>query len=209
MSYANILGRLVACLLVLLVSPFLALASAWVAFHAGLPVLYRAPRVGFQRRHFVMLKLRTMRARRFAEQWPNTTTDGDTRIIPGGAWLRRWKLDELPQLINIIRGEMAFVGPRPEMPIHLELYGIEHQGVFDVLPGLTDLASIRFFNLSAELARVAPATTDPDESYRSIVHSERMRLRLEYVRRKSVWLDLIIVARTIHRFVESVARRAD
>ena len=155
-----------------------------------------------------MMKLRTMRLQEPGERWPSTTAHSDDRIIAGGAWLRRWKIDELPQLINIIRGEMAFVGPRPEMPMHLGSYGPEHQKIFEVLPGLTDLASLRFFHLSSELAQVAAEQVDPDDAYFSAVHTERMRLRLEYVEQKSLWLDARIVVQTINAFVRRLIRHA-
>lgn len=198
--------RTVAGILLLLSAPIIAVAAVWILVRSGGPVLYRSVRVGCGGQPFLMLKLRTMRIRLEREAWARTASPNDPRLLPGGQWIRRRKLDELPQLWNIVQGDMAFVGPRPELPEDVAVYSESDLRTLDVLPGLTDLASIRYFDLASEL--VASGTPDVDADYHSHVAPERMRLRRQYVDQKSLALDARILFRTIQLVVFGVRSRS-
>lgn len=124
----------------------------------------------------------------------HSTAENDNRITPLGALLRKYKFDELPQVFNVIKGEMSLVGPRPEVKAYTDLYTAEEREILSVRPGITDLASIRFRNLDGILA----LSEDPDEYYRTIIKPEKNSLRLTYVRNRSFLLDLKILFKTIY-----------
>lgn len=156
------------------------------------PIFYRGVRTGMYGKPFRIYKFRSMVAN--AEAVGGTTTGAsDSRITHVGHILRRYKLDELPQLFNVLTGTMSLVGPRPEVPEYTERYTDEEQAILSVRPGITDLASLRFNDLQSFVGAI-----DPDQAYQTYVLPEKNRLRLEYVRRKSFWLDLQILARTIY-----------
>jgi lipopolysaccharide/colanic/teichoic acid biosynthesis glycosyltransferase len=155
------------------------------------PVLYRGPRVGLAGRPFSMLKFRTMIVDA-DRQGPSSTAADDARITRIGAWLRRYKLDELPQLVNVVRGEMSLVGPRPQVSWAVAEYSPEEKRVLTVRPGITDWASIRFRNE----ADILKGSDDPDRDYMLYIHPEKMALSLEYVDNVSFATDLTILMRT-------------
>jgi lipopolysaccharide/colanic/teichoic acid biosynthesis glycosyltransferase len=182
---------LVSAASLLLLSPLLLLLSAWIRLDSPYPILYAAPRVGRGSRPFRMYKFRTMVAD--ADRIGGSSTpDDDPRITRAGRWLRRYKLDELPQLLNVLNGTMSLVGPRPQVKWAVELYTPEQREVLTVPPGITDYASIHFPN-EGEILR---GSTDPDRDYMEKIHPEKMRLSLEYVRRRSLGTDLAVLART-------------
>jgi lipopolysaccharide/colanic/teichoic acid biosynthesis glycosyltransferase len=123
---------------------------------------------------------------------PSSTSADDPRITKLGAFLRRFKLDELPQIINVFKGEMSLVGPRPQVAWAVEGYSPEEQRVLTVRPGITDWASIRFSNEG----EILKGSTDPDRDYMILIHPEKMRLSLQYVDRMSFGTDLGILLRT-------------
>jgi lipopolysaccharide/colanic/teichoic acid biosynthesis glycosyltransferase len=183
------IGASAAGLLVL--SPLLLFLAAWIRMDSPGSVLYAAPRVGRGGRLFRMYKFRTMVAN--ADRIGGSSTpDDDPRITRAGRWLRRYKLDELPQLLNVLNGTMSLVGPRPQVKWAVELYTPEQREVLTVPPGITDYASIHFPN-EGELLR---GSTDPDRDYMEKIHPEKMRLSLEYVRHRSLGTDLAVLART-------------
>lgn len=122
-----------------------------------------------------------------------TTPNDDPRITRVGAWLRRYKLDELPQLINVLRGEMSFVGPRPEVFSETQDYTPEERRLFEVRPGITDWASIRFRN-EGEILR---GSSDPHCLYQEKIRPEKIRLGLAYVERRSFAIDMRILVETL------------
>lgn len=126
---------------------------------------------------------------------PLLTVGQDPRVTKVGWWLRRTKLDELPQLINVLAGEMSLVGPRPEVPRYVALYTEEQKAVLKLRPGITDPASIRFRNESELLATAA----DPERYYVEIVMPEKIRLNLEYASKASVWTDIAVIIHTLLR----------
>jgi len=119
----------------------------------------------------------------------------DPRLTKVGYFLRKYKLDELPQLFNILKGDMSFVGPRPEVPKYVELYTEEQKKVFDVKPGLTDFASLKFFNENRILAEY----DDPEKAYVEQVLPEKLRLSLKYIEEQSFLLDMKLIWLTIKR----------
>jgi len=184
----------VAALLGLLVlSPLLALFALLIKISSPGPVFYRGVRVGRFGITFRIFKFRSM-VQNAETLGGSSTPEDDPRVTGIGRFLRRYKLDELPQLLNVLSGDMSFVGPRPQVPWAVELYTQEERDqIFKIRPGITDYASIRFRNES-EILRGSP---DPDKDYMEKIHPEKMRLSLEYVRRQSLWLDLEIVAKTL------------
>jgi lipopolysaccharide/colanic/teichoic acid biosynthesis glycosyltransferase len=128
---------------------------------------------------------------------PQVTAGADPRITPIGARLRHWKLDELPQLFNVLKGEMAFVGPRPEVPRYVAHYTAEQRQVLTVPPGITGLSQLRYRN-EEELLRAA---SDPEALYLSEIMPHKLAIDLDYVRRRSARMDFWIVAQTVARIL--------
>jgi lipopolysaccharide/colanic/teichoic acid biosynthesis glycosyltransferase len=153
-------------------------------------------RVGRDGRPFGLLKLRTMVADAPA-RGAALTAPGDPRITRLGGWLRRWKLDELPQLVNVVRGDMSLVGPRPEVPRYVAGYSDRERAVLRVRPGLTDPASLAFVDEAAVLARY----DDCERAYVDEVLPAKLALSLEYLERRTLRSDLGILARTLVRVV--------
>jgi len=178
--------------LLLLTSPFLLLLAAWVRADSRGPALYRGTRVGREGAPFHMLKFRTMVVDA-DKMGASSTPDDDPRVTAAGRILRRYKLDELPQLINVFRGEMSFVGPRPNVQWAVDRYTSEERALLSVRPGMTDWASIKFHNEGAILL----SSTDPDGDYLRIIEPEKTRLGLEYVRRRSLGTDVRIILQTV------------
>lgn len=156
------------------------------------PVLYRARRVGRDMKMFDVLKFRTMTC---GSSGPGITRSGDARITPTGRWLRASKLDELPQILNVLKGDMSLVGPRPEDPRYVEAYTVEQREVLAVRPGMTCLAFLRFGHEQAYIERAQP--TDVEHFYLTEVLPEKLAIELQYVHGWSFWGDLGIMARTI------------
>jgi len=175
--------------LLLLTFPFSIIALAIKAGSCG-PVFYRGVRIGRFGRPFRIYKFRTMVPD--AERSGTATGHNDSRITTAGSWLRRYKLDELPQLINVLKGEMSLVGPRPEVEEHTSVYSAEEQLILTAIPGITDLSSMRFVRLGELLG-----TEDPNKVFIERYRAEKNRLRLEYVRTRSFWLDLKIIVLTL------------
>ncbi|HVB56307.1 MAG TPA: sugar transferase [Candidatus Acidoferrales bacterium] len=156
------------------------------------PIFYRGVRVGRYGKLFRIFKFRTM-VQNAEKLGASSTPEDDPRVTRVGRFLRKYKMDELPQLLNVIRGEMSLVGPRPQLLWAVERYSPEEKEVLSVRPGITDYASLRFRN-EGEILR---GSMDPDKDYFDKIHPEKMRLSLEYVRRQSFWLDCDILVRTL------------
>lgn len=175
----------------IVLAPLVAVIAVLIRLDSPGPVLYRGIRVGRHGRPFAMLKFRTMVTDAEKIGGPSTADD-DPRVTHVGRVLRKTKLDEVPQLINVLRGEMSIVGPRPEVPQYVALFTEEEQSILSVRPGMTDWASI--WN-SDEGARLA-ASPDPERTYLREIRPEKIRLQLQYVRQRSFWIDLKIIAQT-------------
>lgn len=177
-----------------MVSPLLAIAALAIKLTSPGPVLFRQERVGRGFRSFRILKLRTMRASRPGED-RQVTAEGDPRVTAVGRVLRRIKADELPQLVNVLRGDMSLVGPRPEVPRYVEMFRRDYEEILQCRPGITDLASIKYRDEESILA----AAADPEQAYVTTVLPDKIALAKEYVRTRSTLLDLRIVMRTLRR----------
>ena len=173
-------------------APLIAGVAAAIKQTSPGPVFYRGTRVGRHGRPFRMLKFRTMVVDADRTGVTSTSED-DPRLTTVGRWLRRYKLDELPQLVNVLSGSMSFVGPRPQVAWAVERYTAEERALLTVRPGMTDYASIRFAN-EGELLKGAP---DPDEAYLRIIAPTKIRLGLEYVRRRTLGEDVRIILATL------------
>lgn len=173
-----------------LVWPVLLVCAILVKLSSPGPVFYRGVRTGRHGVPFRIFKFRSMRTD--AEQTGGTTTGhNDPRITPIGHVLRKYKLDELPQLLNVLLGDMSFVGPRPEVAEYTDAYTDEEREILSVRPGITDLACIQFSDLQEHVGE-----EDPDTTYRTRVLPMKNALRLKYAREQSLLLDLQIITRT-------------
>ncbi|HNY32745.1 MAG TPA: sugar transferase [Fibrobacteria bacterium] len=173
---------------------FLLLAVAvWVKLDSKGPVLFRQVRVGKDGKLFRIFKFRTMvvDAERLGMQI--TVGGRDPRVTRAGYHLRRLKLDELPQLVNVLVGDMSFVGPRPEVPRYVELYSARQREVLSVRPGITDPASIAFRNENDLLALEA----DPERAYIENIMPKKLELNLEYLGKATILSDLVLIWRTV------------
>ena len=177
--------------LVALVVP-LAIVAAAIKFTSPGPVFYRGERVGLHGRRFRIVKFRSMvvDADRLGG---SSTADDDPRITRIGRFLRRYKLDELPQFLNVLTGDMSVVGPRPQVAWAVDLYTAEERRLLDVKPGITDDASIQFRDEGAILKGAA----DPDRAYLEQIAPEKMRIGIKYVNEHTLLMDIGIIIRTV------------
>ena len=175
-----------------ILSPFLVTVAFFVKLDSQGPIFYRGVRAGRFGKTFRIFKFRSM-VQNADKLGSASTPEDDFRVTRVGRVLRRYKLDELPQLLNVIKGEMSLVGPRPQVLWAVERYTAEEKTVLSVRPGITDYASLKFRNEGEILA----GSTDPDKDYFEKIHPEKMRLSLEYVQNQSVWLDCKIIVQTL------------
>lgn len=176
----------------IVLSPVICAIAILIRVFTPGPAIYAATRVGRFGRPFRLYKFRTMVLNADKIGGPSTSED-DPRVTKFGRILRRYKLDELPQLMNVLKGEMSFVGPRPEVPGEVELYSPEERQLLNVVPGITDWASMRFHNEG----EILKGSSDPHRTYQEKIRPEKLRLGLEYVHRRSFWIDLQILFGTL------------
>ena len=181
-------------------APLLALSALAVALSSRGPVLFHHERVGWRGRHFRLLKFRTMR---HGATGLEISAADDARITPVGRVLRRIKLDELPQLWNVIRGDMSLVGPRPEVPRYVDVDDPLWAEVLSVRPGLTDPATLRYRDEERLLASVSG---DRDRHYREVVLPAKLRESLAYLRRRSWRTDLYVLFGTLRKVTRTEER---
>lgn len=186
----RLLDMCIASLLLLLLLPLLLLIALLVWFSSPGPALFRQQRVGKGGRLFWLYKFRTMYVNGGG---PSITARGDARIAPLGRWLRRWKLDELPQLLNVVRGEMSLVGPRPEVPEYVQLYTEEQRQVLSVRPGITGITQLEFRHEEELLA----GQEDMEAYYRHMILPAKLRLDLRYVQERTLLGDLCLLWHTL------------
>ena len=179
-----------------LLSPVFALVAVAIATTSPGPVFFRQVRVGRDGEPFRIFKFRSMRADAEA-LGGQLTVGGDPRITRVGAILRASKLDELPQLINVLVGDMSLVGPRPEVPRYVALYTPEQRRVLAVRPGITDPASIRYRDEAAVLARAE----DPERAYIDEVLPHKLAINLAYLERRSLLSDVGVILATVWRLL--------
>jgi lipopolysaccharide/colanic/teichoic acid biosynthesis glycosyltransferase len=182
----------------LLLSPLLILVSLWIGLGSRGGVFYRQTRVGKNNVDFKLFKFRTMYTG--ADKKGLLTVGGrDPRITSAGYYLRRYKLDELPQLLNVLFGSMSLVGPRPEVRKYVELYNAEQKKVLLVKPGITDYASLEYFSENDLLAR----SSDPEKTYIEEVMPAKLALNKKYISEAGLSTDLKIIFRTVKRILST------
>jgi lipopolysaccharide/colanic/teichoic acid biosynthesis glycosyltransferase len=187
----------VASIALLLLAPLLALLALTIRLDSPGPVFFRQVRVGRHGREFRIHKFRTMVADAPAQGLPLTVGE-DPRITRVGRWLRRTRLDELPQLLDVLQGTMSLVGPRPEVPRYVALYPPDlRQRVLAVRPGITDPASLQGLDEAAMLA----AASDPEREYVQVLLPRKLRLAAEYAERASLATDVAVLLRTVRALV--------
>lgn len=176
----------------IILSPLFLIVALWIKLDSAGPVFYRQVRVGRRNVDFRLFKFRSMRVG--SDKKGLITVGGhDPRVTRSGYFIRKYKLDELPQLINVFIGDMSLVGPRPEVRKYVDLYTPEQLHVLDVRPGITDAASIRYRNENELLEQA----DDPDRYYTEVIMPDKLRLNLDYVAHHSLWTDLRLIFRTL------------
>lgn len=185
----RVIDILIATLSLFIFFPFLCIAALLVKLTSEGPVLFRQTRMGKDFLRFQLLKLRTMHS---SSQGAVYTLGHDARITVVGRWLRWWKVDELPQLWNVLRGEMSLVGPRPVVPQLTEEFHAEYVELLKVRPGLTDPATSKYCRESEMLARVP----DPMAYFKTVVTPDKLRLSRDYLLHATLWRDLSVLAET-------------
>ena len=180
----------------LVMSPVFLILAIWIKLDSKGPVFYRQVRVGRKNRDFRIFKFRSMRVG--ADKMGLITVGGhDPRVTRSGYFIRKYKLDEFPQLINVFIGDMSLVGPRPEVRKYVDLYTSEQMQVLDVRPGVTSLASIRYRNENELLEKVE----DSDQYYINVVMQDKLAIDLEYIRNVSFGYDIRLVFQTFWEII--------
>lgn len=180
----------------IVLSPLFAVLAVWIKADSKGPVFYRQTRVGRNNRDFRLYKFRSMRPD--SDRLGLITVGGhDPRVTRSGYYIRKYKLDEVPQLINVFTGDMSLVGPRPEVRKYVDMYTPEQMRVLSVRPGITSLASIRYRNENDILA----AAEDPDRCYIEQVMPDKLAIDLEYVDRATLWNDIRLIFSTFREII--------
>lgn len=180
----------------LVLSPIFIILAIWIKIDSDGPVFYRQVRVGRYNKDFKLFKFRSMRVG--ADKKGLITVGGhDPRVTRSGYYIRKYKLDEFPQLINVFIGDMSLVGPRPEVRKYVDMYTPEQMHVLDVRPGITSLASIRYRNENDILA----ASDDPDKCYIEKVMPDKLAIDLEYVANHSFFYDVKLIFMTFWEII--------
>lgn len=175
----------------LFLSPFLLPIAIWIKFDSKGPVFFRQVRVGRYNKDFRIFKFRSMHVD--ADKGSLVTIGGrDPRVTRSGYYIRKFKIDELPQLINVFIGDMSLVGPRPEVRHYVNYWNSEQMHVLDVRPGITDPASIKFRNENELMEKVS----DPEDYYINVIMQEKIKLYLEYVEKNSFLYDVKLIFQT-------------
>jgi len=193
----RVFDTIISSLGLLLLGPVFLIVALMIKLDSRGPVFFKQARIGREFRSFFIYKFRTMIADA-ASRGGTLTVGSDPRITRVGAVLRTTKIDESPQLINIFKGDMSFVGPRPEVLEFVELFRSDYEEILRVRPGLTDLASLKYRNEAMTLAQAE----DPHEDYLKRVLPDKIRLAKEYIRRSSFLFDLGLIIKTLVRLFE-------
>jgi len=181
----------------LVFSPLLIVVAAWVKLDSAGPVFYRGQRAGRGNKPFGIYKFRSMVMN--ADKIGGSSTSGeDPRVTKSGRFIRKYKLDELSQLINVLVGDMSLVGPRPEILAYTSKYEGEYLEILSVRPGITDWASI----WNADEGGVLAGAKDPDRAYEILIQPTKLKLQLRYVRERTFWMDIKIIFYTIRRIAD-------
>ena len=177
---------------IIILSPIFIIVSIAIKLDSPGNIMFLQKRVGKCGKEFDIFKFRTMvtNAERLGKQ---ITVGKDNRITKVGAFLRKYKIDELPQLFNVLKGDMSLVGPRPEVPKYVALYNEEQKKVLSVRPGITDLASSKYSDENDILGKVE----NPEEYYINVIMKDKLSLNLEYIEKSNLFFDISLVIKTI------------
>ena len=178
-----------------ILSPVLIILSLLIIITSPGPVLFSQKRVGNQGRLFTLYKFRTMVNDADTMSGGSITVENDNRITPIGKLLRRWKLDELPTLWNVLKGDMSFVGPRPDVPGYADKLVGDDRRLLDLRPGITGPATLKYSNEEKLLAGV----DNPKKYNDEVIFSDKVQINLEYMDNWSLWMDIKIIFKTIFR----------
>ncbi|MEH7437947.1 sugar transferase [Neobacillus drentensis] len=181
----------------ILLSPFFLIISLLIKIDSPGPVLFKQVRVGRFEKNFKILKFRTM-VTDAEKRGAQITVGRDSRITRVGHLLRKSKLDELPQLINVFIGDMSLVGPRPEVPKYTQYYNKVQKRIFEIRPGITDYASIKYRDENEILA----LSSEPEKTYIEEIMVDKLNLNLEYLEKKSLLTDIKIIFSTIYKIIK-------
>jgi lipopolysaccharide/colanic/teichoic acid biosynthesis glycosyltransferase len=177
--------------------PFFLFIGIWILMDSPGGIFYRQTRVGRYNRDFRLWKFRSMRPD--SDKKGLLTVGGrDPRITRSGYFIRKYKIDELPQLINVLTGDMSFVGPRPEVRKYVDLYNEEQKRVLNVRPGITDVASLEYFEENDLLAK----SSDPERTYIDEIMPAKLKLNLQYISKANLGTDLGMIMKTIARILK-------
>ena len=196
----RLLGFVLAVILSVVLCPIFLIISIAVIIDSGFPVFYRAPRGGYKGKTFRIMKFRTM-VKNADKIGGGTTALNDGRITRVGRFLRKTKLDEVANLLCIIKGDMCFIGPRPELLQYTQNYDEEEQVIFQVRPGITDYSSLEFINLDEIVGE-----DNADEYYEKYVLKEKNRLRIKYAREVSFTTDVNLFAGTVWSVIKKALK---
>lgn len=178
----------------IIISPILFAIAIAIKIDSSGPVFYRGERIGRTGEPFRIFKFRTMVVDAERLGGPSTAAD-DPRLIKIAGFLKKYQLDELPQLINILKGDMSLVGPRPEVKIYVDMFTEEEKAILSVKPGMTDYASIWDFHEG----EILKGSEDPEKTYMEKIRPEKLRLQLKYIREKSFMTDIKIILLTVKK----------
>lgn len=182
---------------IIVLLPLFLLLAVWIKIDSSGPIFYKQIRVGRHNKDFYLYKFRSMKVGA-DKSGLITIGDKDSRITRSGYYIRKYKLDEFPQLINVFIGDMSLVGPRPEVRKYVEMYTSEQMNVLNVRPGITDLASIRYRNENELLATVA----NPDMYYVDVIMQDKLRINLNYINNHNLWTDIKIIFNTFYAIIK-------
>ena len=177
---------------IIVLSPIFIIVSIAIKLDSRGKILFLQKRVGRYGKEFNIYKFRTMvsNAEKLGKQ---ITVGNDNRITKVGAFIRKYKIDELPQLFNVLKGDMSLVGPRPEVPKYVKLYSDEQKKVLNVRPGITDMASLRYKDENEILGKV----DNPEEYYINVIMKDKLNLNLEYIEKSNIFFDLYLIIKTV------------
>lgn len=177
---------------ILILSPLFVFISLWVGLSSKGGVFYKQIRVGKNNKDFKLYKFRSMRVNS-DKQGLLTVGSKDSRITKAGYFIRKYKIDELPQLFNVLKGDMSFVGPRPEVRRYVDLYSEEQMKVLSVRPGITDPASIKYRNENDLLS----SANNPEEYYIQYIMPDKLKINIDYINKRTFFKDIKIIFQTI------------
>jgi len=177
-------------------SPILLIVSILIKIGSSGPVIYCSTRIGKNKKPFKLYKFRTLVANADKIGGPSTSNN-DPRITKLGKILRKYKLDELPQLFNVIKGDMSLVGPRPEVPEYAKLYTKKEEIIFKIKPGITDYASL----WNSDEGNILKNSLDPEKTYLEKIRPQKVKLQIKYFNEKSFLKDLIIILKTFKKII--------